>query len=220
MCYPSKPTGDGASMVSTLEAKRKERKKMVHAEVLEKQKKILEIYGPARAKRILTETIHKFSLGLPWINKNCYTYYVRQLKAAPEEIITTSTSDDQLVSNVSGLTSSQNDTPLVAVNMNMSDASPTGTHLNETFGSPRLNITDTEVPTTPHDNADEGSFELSVKENSPSSGTTAMDKNSFNAKYQVSSSSLGGGGERNGRRFQSRQGCGLDRCQKLVHHGI
>jgi hypothetical protein len=53
---PSKPTGDGAMTASLLETKQKERKKreewikMVHAEILEKQKRILEVYGPARAK--------------------------------------------------------------------------------------------------------------------------------------------------------------------------
>jgi hypothetical protein len=66
---------------------------MVHAEILEKQKRMLEVYGPARAKGILTVTINTFRVGLPWLNRHCYNYYVRQLKGSPEAIITTSISD-------------------------------------------------------------------------------------------------------------------------------
>jgi hypothetical protein len=49
-----KPPGDDNSTASLLETKRKERKKraewlkMVHAEILDKQKRMLEVYGPAR----------------------------------------------------------------------------------------------------------------------------------------------------------------------------
>jgi hypothetical protein len=127
---PSKPTGDGALTASLLERKRKERKKraewpkMVHAEIFEKQKRMLEVYGPAKAKGIITVTINKFHVGLPWLNRICYNYYVGQLKGAPEEIITTTTSDGESISNMSGLKSIQNDNPLVAVNLNMSDAIP------------------------------------------------------------------------------------------------
>jgi hypothetical protein len=82
MFSPSKPTGNGASTASLLETKKKERKKraewlkMVHAEILEKQKIMLEVYGPARAKGITTVTINTFCVGLSWLNRKCYNYYV------------------------------------------------------------------------------------------------------------------------------------------------
>jgi hypothetical protein len=41
---------------------------MVHAEFLEKQKRMLEVYGPARAKGVITVTIKKNCVGLPWLN--------------------------------------------------------------------------------------------------------------------------------------------------------
>jgi hypothetical protein len=126
---------------------------MVRAAILEKRKRMLEVYGPARAKEIITVTINKFLVGLPWLNRNCYNYYVRQLKGAPEEIITTSTSDGESINNMSGLTSSQNDNPLVLVNLNMSDAIPTLSSWN----------------IAPNNNADEGSVELSDKDNTASS---------------------------------------------------
>jgi hypothetical protein len=145
---------------------------MVHAEILEKQKKMLEVYGPARAKGIITVTINKFRVGLPWLDQNCYNYYVRQCKGSPEEIITSSKSYGESISNVSGLTSSQHDNgnPLVAVNLNMSDAVP---------ALPNWNV-------TPNNSADEGSVELSDKENTASYGSTVMDTNASNAKDEVS----------------------------------
>jgi hypothetical protein len=75
---------------------------MVHSEILEKQNKMLEVYGTARAKGIITVTINTFRVGLPWLNQKCYNFYVRQLKGAPEEITTTSKSDGETTSNVLG----------------------------------------------------------------------------------------------------------------------
>jgi hypothetical protein len=132
---------------------------MVHAEILENQKRMVEVYGPARAKGIITVTINKFCVGLPWLNQNCFNYYVRQLKGAPEEIITTCTSDGESVRNIPGLTSSKHDNPLVAVNLNMADVMPMLLSWN----------------VTPNNNADKGSVELSDKENTASSPSTAKD---------------------------------------------
>jgi hypothetical protein len=142
---------------------------MVNAKILEKQKKMLEVCGPARIKGIITVTIKKYCGGLPWLNQNCYTYYVRQLKGAPEEIITTRTSDGESINNISGLTSSKNDNgnPLFDVNLNVSDAVPM-------------------LPSwivTPNNNADKGSAELSDKDKTASYVSTAMDINTYNATY-------------------------------------
>jgi hypothetical protein len=138
-------------------------------------------------------SINKFSVGLPWLHQNCYDYYVRQQKVAPEDTITISTIYGQSISNVAGPTSSQNDTSLVAVSLNISDASPTGTNLSEALGSRSWNIAGTEVFTTPNNNAYKGSVELSDKENTSISGSTATDTNASNATGEVSSSILGGG---------------------------
>jgi hypothetical protein len=173
-------------MATLLETKRKEGKKraewlkMVHADILEKHKRMLEVYGPARAKGFITVTINNFFVGLSWLNWNCYNYYVRQLKGAPEFFIAASTSDGESARNMSGPTISQNDNPLVLVNLNMSDAILT---------LPSWNV-------APNNNADEGSVELSDEENTASSPSTAMDTIASHAiDERMSSLRLGGGGK-------------------------